>query len=204
MPNNRKSTLKKIGGRDGVHPGSRKAAQINRVHLRSAKLKSQKRDHKDLRLGKMFRPQFFMHALEGPEAITLPQLRALITDAFIARNDERIEELTLERRAGRPKAKELLELEEVRRVENAEWESGFEVPNLTDARATRLMFGWLENGTRIKSAHIDLLPWIRLAKESPEMIVVSRKGKLDGMGLGGAGAMEMAVDEGQEGEGMQE
>lgn len=24
MPNNRKSTLKKISGRDGVHPGSRK------------------------------------------------------------------------------------------------------------------------------------------------------------------------------------
>ncbi|BEI81315.1 hypothetical protein CcaverHIS002_0204750 [Cutaneotrichosporon cavernicola] len=201
MPNNRKSTLKKIGGRDGVHPGSRKAAQINRVHLRTVKLKSQKREHKDLRTGKMFRPQFFMHTLEGPEGLTLAQLRALVTDVFLARNDERIEELMSERRAGRPKATELVDLEELRRVENAEWESGFEVPNLTDARATRLMYGWLENGTRIKSAHIDLLPMIRIAKDSPEVVVVSRKGKLDVMGLGEAGeaaAADMAVEEDEE------
>ncbi|KLT44193.1 hypothetical protein CC85DRAFT_234130, partial [Cutaneotrichosporon oleaginosum] len=185
MPNNRKSTLKKINGRDGVHPGSRKAAQINRVHLRSIKLKSQARDRKDLKMGKpVFRPQFFMHSLESPDALTLPQLCALITDTFIARNDERIAELNAERRPGRPKVKELLELEELRRVESAEWETGFEVPNLTDARATKLMYGWVESGTIIKSAHIDLLPWIRIARATPDVFVVSRKGKLDGMGLG--------------------
>lgn len=73
----------------------------------------------------MFRPLFFMHALEGPEPLTLAELRVLVTDSFIARNDERIAELNAERRAGRPKGKELLELEEVRRVESAEWETGF-------------------------------------------------------------------------------
>jgi hypothetical protein len=57
------------------------------------------------------------------------------------------------------------------------------------------MFGWVESGTIIKSAHIDLLPWIRIARDSPEVVVVSRKGKLDGMGLGGAEGAAMAVDE---------
>lgn len=69
------------------------------------------------------------------------------------------------------------------------------MPDLTDARATRLMFGWVENGTRIKSAHIDLLPWVRIAKDTPEVVVTSRKGKLDGMGLGEINAASMAVDE---------
>lgn len=73
----------------------------------------------------VYRPQFFMHSLESPEALTLPQLRTMVTDQFIARNDERIAELNAERRPGRPKAKELLELEEIKRVESAEWETGF-------------------------------------------------------------------------------
>lgn len=47
MPNNRKVTLKKVNGKDGVHPGSRKAGQITRAHLRSAKLASQGKVRKD-------------------------------------------------------------------------------------------------------------------------------------------------------------
>jgi hypothetical protein len=122
---------KQLRGSDELTP----AAQINRVHLRSVKLKSQARARKDLKTGKsappqeyadaVFRPQFFMHSLESPDALTLPQLRALVTDEFIGRNDARIAELNAERRAGRPKGKELLELEELRRVESAEWETGF-------------------------------------------------------------------------------
>lgn len=73
----------------------------------------------------VYRPQFFMHVLESPEPLTLPQLRTMVTETFIERNDERIAELNAERRAGRPKAKELVELEEIRRVESAEWETGF-------------------------------------------------------------------------------
>lgn len=78
---------------------------------------------------------------------------------------------------------------------------------MRDARATRLMFNWVESGTIIKPAHIDLLPWIRVAKDTPETVVVSRKGRLDGMGLGSAGEVEaeMAVDgEGEQAEEMEE
>jgi hypothetical protein len=44
---------------------------------------------------------------------------------YIARNDTRIEELTAERRPGRPKEKELLELEDLRKREAKEFETGF-------------------------------------------------------------------------------
>jgi translation machinery-associated protein 16 len=44
---------------------------------------------------------------------------------FITRNDPRIEELSQERRAGRPKVTEQIELEELKRRELAEYESGF-------------------------------------------------------------------------------
>lgn len=73
----------------------------------------------------MFRPLFFLHSLSGPAALSLTSLRALISDVFLTRNDDRIAELTAERRPGRPKDKELLELEELRRREHAEWETGF-------------------------------------------------------------------------------
>lgn len=66
-----------------------------------------------------------MHSLESPDALTLEQLRTMVRDVFIGRNDERIAELNAERRPGRPKVKELVDLEEVRRIELAEWETGF-------------------------------------------------------------------------------
>lgn len=73
----------------------------------------------------MFRPVFFLHALSSSQALSLPSLKALIAEVFITRNDPRIEELTAERRAGRPKTTEHLELEELRRREQTEFETGF-------------------------------------------------------------------------------
>lgn len=43
---------------------------------------------------------------------------------YLKRHDPRIEELTRERRPGRPKPKELLDLEEVKRRETGEYETG--------------------------------------------------------------------------------
>jgi len=70
------------------------------------------------------RPLFFFHALSSHLPLSLPSLRALISEVYLKRNDERIEELVAERRAGRPKSKELLDMEEVKRQEMAEWETG--------------------------------------------------------------------------------
>jgi len=70
------------------------------------------------------RPLFFLHSLSSPHPLTLPSLRALISTVYLTRHDQRINELEAERRAGRPKPKEMLDLEETRRRETAEYETG--------------------------------------------------------------------------------
>ena len=70
------------------------------------------------------RPLFFLHSLSSPEPLTLSALRELIVDVYLIRSDPRIQELESERRQGRPKSAELIELEETRRRERAEWETG--------------------------------------------------------------------------------
>jgi hypothetical protein len=57
--------------------------------------------------------------------LSLASLKALVAEVFITRNDPRMAELADERRAGRPKMTEHLELEELKRRELAEYESGF-------------------------------------------------------------------------------
>jgi translation machinery-associated protein 16 len=66
-----------------------------------------------------------MQQVQSATALSLPELRALISETFLGRNDARVAELNAERRPGRPKLKEHLDLEELRRVEEAEWDSGF-------------------------------------------------------------------------------
>lgn len=46
------------------------------------------------------------------------------------------------------------------------------------------MYSWLESGTDLQNSHVDLLPHVRLAKDTPDVVVVSRPGKVGNMGLG--------------------
>lgn len=46
------------------------------------------------------------------------------------------------------------------------------------------MWSWLENGTDLQHSHVDLLPFIRIAKDTPDIVVVSKPGKVGNMGLG--------------------
>ncbi|KAL7423195.1 translation machinery-associated protein 16 [Cryptotrichosporon argae] len=184
MPGNKKHTLKTIKNKDSLHPSSRKAAQITRVHLRTAKLKHAAKDRKDLAIAKLFRPTFFLHALSSPHPLTLASLRALVTDVYLARNDERIAELSAERRPGRVKTKEHAELEELKRREEAEWETGFEVVDLTNPQMTRLLYSYVETSTPLSVGHVDLLRYIRISRSEPDAVVVSKPGRLEKMGLG--------------------
>ena len=120
----------------------------------------------------------------------------MIEEVFITRNDPRIAELAAERRAGRPKLTEHIELEELKRRELAEYESGFgasphlskksmgadkiEVPDLTDDKTTTFMWNWLEKDVSIDRSHVDMLRQVRITKDSDELIV-SRAGRLKGV-----------------------
>ncbi|WVF69317.1 hypothetical protein IAT40_004093 [Kwoniella sp. CBS 6097] len=200
---NRHITKKTIKGKEGLHPGSRKAAQLTRVNLRTDKLKQQAKARKDYAEAKLQRPLFFLHSLTSPHPLSLPSLKALITEVYIARHDDRINELMGERRPGRPKSKELMELEEVKKREMAEYETGMEVPDLTDAPTVRLMYTWLSNDTSIAHSHVDLLRLIRISANTTmdggaeNGIVLVRKGRAEQMGLG---VPILGEDEGAEGE----
>ncbi|OWZ61006.1 translation machinery-associated protein 16 [Cryptococcus neoformans Bt85] len=184
MPNNRKITKKTIKGKEGLHPGSRKAAQLTRVQLRVEKLKGNNKARKDHVSAKVQRPLFFIHSLSSPNPLTLPSLKALITEVYLKRHDPRIEELTRERRPGRPKPKELLDLEEVKKRETGEYETGMEVPDLTHPPTTLLIHSWLSspNPPSIDHSHIDLLRHIRVSPHGE--VLLTKEGRTEEMGLG--------------------
>lgn len=69
------------------------------------------------------RPTFFLHSISSPNPLTLDSLKAII-EVYIDRDLPRLEELVAERRPGRPKTKEQLDLEERRRIETKEYEDG--------------------------------------------------------------------------------
>ena len=153
----------------------------------------------------MQRPVFFMHSLSSSSALTLDSLRALIHDVYLTRFDARIAELRGQRRDGRPKGKELGELEEVRRREWTEWETGLgewavcslsvpsrspveracrtvggrrscaEVPDLTDPPTADQLHRYTQL-TTINASHFDTLRFIRVCEIGD--VVVSRKGRL--------------------------
>ena len=131
----------------------------------------------------MHRPLFFLHSLSSAAPLSLASLRALISTVYLTRHDPRIAELEAERRAGRPKPKELLELEEVRKREHAEWETGFEVPDLTNPETVKLLWILQETGEALQPSHIALIRQIRVFKNDPEVVVVSKQGKTGNMGL---------------------
>ncbi|WWD18354.1 hypothetical protein CI109_102804 [Kwoniella shandongensis] len=181
MPGNKRLTKKTIKGKEGLHPGSRKAAQLTRVHLRTDKLKSQNKARKEHAEAKLHRPLFFLHSLSSPHPLTMSSLKALITEVYVTRNDARINELRAERRPGRPKQNELLVLEEFRRKERHEYETGMEVPDLTHAPTVKLMYTWLQSDNTINHSHVDVLRHIRVSPDGETL--VTRPGHTEEMGL---------------------
>jgi hypothetical protein len=90
-------------------------------------------------------------------------------------------------------------LEELKRRELAEYESGFgkhnspisisrisskadrtEVPDLTDPKTTTFMWNWLEREISIDRSHVDMLRQVRITKDSDDLIV-SKVGRLSGV-----------------------
>ncbi|WWC88820.1 uncharacterized protein L201_003733 [Kwoniella dendrophila CBS 6074] len=180
---NRRITKKAIKGKENLHPSSRKAAQLTRVNLRVDKLKGQAKARKDYSDAKLQRPLFFLHSLSSPHPLSIESLKALISEVYLARFDQRIEELISERRPGRPKPKELLELEEIKKRETKEFETGMEVPDLTHSPTCRLLYSWLNSDTSMNLSHIDLLRYIRISSIPEYKIIITKKGKGEEMGM---------------------
>ena len=75
----------------------------------------------------------------------LPDLVAVhsfITDNFLTRHNDELQELKADRRPGRPPHKRELELKEIIAKELQEYNEGFEVPDLTSATNVKLLRDW--------------------------------------------------------------
>ena len=184
MPNNKRHTIKQMQGKgkDKMHPSSRKGHQMERILLRSDKLKQATRRQYNAKELKVERPLFFIYSMTSPDPLTLDQLKSLIQDKFIGRNDESIKELESKRRPGRPKDAKLVSAELAKEIEMSEYKSGFEVPDLTHLGTTKLIWRWLETDVGLKGSHLDALRVIRVTPEGTEPVVV-REGRTVQMGL---------------------
>lgn len=72
------------------------------------------------------RPHFWFDSLPEPpfEAHSLESLHRLVKDLFLKRWDGYLEEQVKARRPGRPKSKDQVEVEELKRAEESEYQTG--------------------------------------------------------------------------------
>ncbi|KIJ55331.1 hypothetical protein M422DRAFT_23933 [Sphaerobolus stellatus SS14] len=158
------------------HPLSRKAGQLERKQLRSAKLSvaASKKVKRERAIVDKF--AFFLHAIP-PEApvVSLEELHTIIREIWLKRHDAELEKERAARRKGRPKTSKQMQLEEMVVRETEEYRTGLEVPDITHAPTVKIFRQWGQTGV----GFLDLLRYIRISSENPSSVVVSRPGKHD-------------------------
>ncbi|ORY03433.1 hypothetical protein K493DRAFT_311700 [Basidiobolus meristosporus CBS 931.73] len=152
MPNNKRKTLKTVKGKDKAHPYSRKALQINRIHLRQDKLDKRKSDWLNQANPTVERYLWFRWVLdEEQETATREQLAEFI-EMYINRNDEELEQLKAMHRPGQPRPKAAREdlIMILKKKETEEFNNGFVIPDLTIAKNVKTLRQWDSDINSIK------------------------------------------------------
>ncbi|KAI9494835.1 hypothetical protein BDB00DRAFT_292696 [Zychaea mexicana] len=144
MPNNKRHTLKNVKNRDELHPYSRKARQLTRIHLRNQKLAG-KKEGRSTGNTKVERWLWFRFALEESQTCaTKEQVHELI-DMYLKRHDHELEQLELDRKkkgGHRKKVPRHDILTALRASEESEYASGFELPDLMVEKNVRMLREW--------------------------------------------------------------
>ncbi|KAK0269500.1 translation machinery-associated protein 16 [Friedmanniomyces endolithicus] len=150
------------------HVTKKKGSKINSLHENSRDAKRLRnagaRDDRVARLGavrekanRQWLERVFFLQDRLPDTLhplDIEAIQALITE-FLKRNDEEIEQLKAERRVGRPPSTRSTMLEQEKKVEGKEYESGFRVPNLRDEETLTRLDGW--KGDWISLANLRFL-----------------------------------------------
>ncbi|KAI9205239.1 translation machinery-associated protein 16 [Polychytrium aggregatum] len=179
MPNNKKLSLNSIKGKQIAHPFSRKARQIRRVINRDGKLANQKvvRDETKQRI--VDRLLFFKFAVPVEQmSVTTEQLHDAVV-LYINRKEEDINRLKQEhqkRPPGRSKPSQLINLENLRDADQREYDTGIEVPDVTDPTALAMLRDW--EGDYNGITHIKMVT-VRnpktMVKSGPDFVVKAAK-----------------------------
>ncbi|TKY87436.1 hypothetical protein EX895_004114 [Sporisorium graminicola] len=135
-------SIKKKSG--PTHPYSRRATQLARVAHRKDKLNHAKSVRCRSSNAKVDRLSTLILML--PDDIdALPDLASVhtfITQNFLTRYDDELQELKADRRPGRPPHKREIELKETIAKEAQEYEEGLELPDLTNVTNVKLLRDW--------------------------------------------------------------
>ncbi|KAG2743223.1 hypothetical protein P692DRAFT_20747132 [Suillus brevipes Sb2] len=155
------------------HPDSRKAGQLSRVQLRKAKLAdaASKRTKKHSAQADVY--GFFYHAIPPEGTLSLEGLHSIISDVWLTRHDDELEQERAARRKGRPKSTKELKLEEIKLRESEQYRTGMDVPDLTHEATVELFRKW----DQTEVAYIQLLRFIRISSVDSTSAVVSKQGE---------------------------
>ncbi|KIK38296.1 hypothetical protein CY34DRAFT_809512 [Suillus luteus UH-Slu-Lm8-n1] len=155
------------------HPDSRKAGQLNRVQLRKAKLAdaASKRTKKHSAQADVY--GFFYHAIPPEGTLSLEGLHSIISNVWLTRHDDELEQERAARRKGRPKSTKELKLEEIKLRESEQYRTGMDVPDLTHEATVELFRKW----DQTEVAYIQLLRFIRISSVDSTSAVVSKQGE---------------------------
>lgn len=137
----KRNTLKTIKNREAIHPYSRKAHQISRVHQRKEKL-AKKESQKSNPMGERW--IWFRYAFEEDKTVaTKAELHELI-EQYLERHDEEIAQLEQDRSKGhkKPKTPRQDQLEALKISETNEYKSGLELPDMTNGKTLKLLREW--------------------------------------------------------------
>lgn len=155
------------------HPDSRKAGQLNRVQLRKAKLAdaASKRTKKHSAQADLY--GFFYHAIPPEGVLSLEELHSIISNVWLTRHDDELEQERAARRKGRPKSTKESKLEEIKLRESEQYRTGMDVPDLTHEATVELFRKW----DQTEVAYIQLLRFIRISSVDSTSTVVSKQGE---------------------------
>lgn len=135
-------TKKKGAKATSLHENSRDAKRIRRAGARDdrvARLTAVREKANKLWIDRV---AFFQDRLpETLHPLEIEKIQALVQD-YLARGDQELEQLKAERRTGRPASTRQTLLEQQRKMEEKEFESGFWVPNLQDEETLTKVDGW--------------------------------------------------------------
>ncbi|SCU79733.1 LAFA_0B05270g1_1 [Lachancea sp. 'fantastica'] len=129
-----------------VHPKGRKFQKLTTATLREDKIAAKKRLHNERKSHELSRVKFLqdvvnMDTFKDRETFTLEEM-LLFANQFIGRDDEELDELKKKRRSNRPPSNRQVALQQRRDTEVKELQSGFLVPDLTEAANVEFLRRW--------------------------------------------------------------
>lgn len=138
-------TKKKGAKATSLHENSRDAQRLRKAGARDDRVARLNAVREKTNRLWIERVKFFQANLpETLHPLEADHIQNLVKD-YLARGDEEIETLKAERRAGRPASTRQMILEQQRKLEEAEYESGFWMPNLQDEETLTKLDAWMGN-----------------------------------------------------------